>query len=254
MAGSDDKKALEYYLRYIASQNNKKLSGKCDRGEHANIFYRLVERFCIGRDSSSSILDSIYSFIGKETFGKDIRPYAFFDIDTLIAYNEYLNKVRLYSDDGVYIYRAIDLAMKDMLSSSRPIRENGYYDKRKPVVLRRDDEGRVKPLRRLPTKSFESRYDIADCQKMLNEYIKEKELDIQDHVQDNQFEENQSGIIEEQPELPRVGDEVPKTSHKSHREKAYIDGDFFIFRGKKYKKLISVILLVLQVTNCHYIF
>jgi len=244
MLEKDDKKALEYYLRYIASQHNKKISGLCGIGEHSTIFNKLVERFCVGSLNNSTVLEKIYYFMGKETFGKDLRPYAFFDIDTLIAYNKYLEKVRTYAKGGTSVSRAIDLAMKDMLSSATPIEENGYYNIKKPVGLRMDeDNSQIHPLKRLPSKSFESRYNFSYCENLYDDYLQERELAVSKMTaqtpsdiasQDATTDVSSANTVP----VEKRNENLPPKALELPMEKVVFDGKgYFTFHNRRYRRI-----------------
>ena len=201
MAENIDKLALEYYLRRKVSHCNKTINGLCqEKGVKQSIIYNtLLSRFCAGRGVGSDILEKIYYNIERNNPYPDMRPYAFFDLDTIYAYYTYLRKIVYYARFGKNdMNDAVNLAIGDLLNPDTPLEQCGFYDVNNPVTLRTVD-GREMPLKRMSTEKFAKTYEELVCRDMLSKYSEERKISIgekQKDISEKQTEDNYTSIEE----------------------------------------------------------
>lgn len=181
MANSEEILEIEYYLRYLVSKCNKTINGLC--AEHGDtqkkVYNNLLERFCYGDVSSNPKLERIRYLIETKKANNNIRPYGFFDLNTLLAYYKYLKNIIDYSRNGdMSVSMAVDNASRDLIKSRVPTLENGFYDINNPINLRMINGEHI-PLKRMSTEKFKRIYDEYHCRELLQEFITERANSIQ---------------------------------------------------------------------------
>lgn len=209
--------ALEYYLRRKVSHCNKTINGLCqEKGVKQRVVYNeLLSKFCKGRNAKSDVLDEIYYMIERNN-SADLKPYTYFDLDTLYAYYIYLRNIISYARYHNYdMSKAISMAIGDMLSPETSLEDCGYYDMNNPVTLRIDKStGKVAPLKRLSTEKFSKTYEGLACRDMLSDY-----LSLKKDIPRKQPIENKSTEKKETHSAPEIKQFVERKRDKeSHKQ------------------------------------
>lgn len=133
--------------------------------------------------------------------GNKMSPYNYFDLDTLIAYNEYLEKIlssanlnRMKDRRQTFKISDFDTALKYTVPKyfieHAGEFETGYYDLKCPVKIFRDERRRPIPERTPDAKSFDKKYPFSYCERLLNQYLEEKHPNV-NSINNSSRESNQ---------------------------------------------------------------
>lgn len=117
--------------------------------------------------------------------GKSVSPYNYFDLDTLIAYDSYLERVidEIYNSrekDGRRYFllkdftEVIDTKVPMFFKKNSGTKETGYYNLHRTIGTLKDKDNRITYKRTPDKKTFEKNYSKYECNQLLQEYLKEK--------------------------------------------------------------------------------
>lgn len=173
-----DSELLRKFVRRKIAEKNKLFGGmtKGFRAESVDIRKMINSYFANG----SYWLKAIYEDIDKH--GKDIAPYNYFDLDTLIAYDAYLGKVvenaevnmykntRYYCVPNDFLY-SLKVMTPKFFRETKPSQETGYYTASNPIRPLKDKSGNI-TYERTPTADWMSKQDSLKLQFMLDDYLK----------------------------------------------------------------------------------
>lgn len=165
----------KYMLRRIADKN-KLFGGQTSKFVSDAKLLRndIYRRFAGG----SKWLGEIYADI--ESSGKKIAPYNYFNLDTLIAYDRFLECVMNVAKSNKaaanrYYYkpmdfdRAINRDVPRYFDAYNGKKESGYYDREHPIVPLKKD-GHLTFQKTPDKKSFEEKYPLWYLNKLASNY------------------------------------------------------------------------------------
>lgn len=127
-------------------------------------------------------MDNINDDIYKN--GKAVSAYNYFDLDTLIAYDSYLEHVidEIYNsreNDGRRYFllkdfsEVIDTKVPTFFIKNAGTKETGYYNLSRTIGTLKDKNNKITYKRTPDKKSFE-KYSKFECNQLLEKYLKEK--------------------------------------------------------------------------------
>lgn len=185
----------DYLLRRIA-RKNKRISGclkqvvKSNRGSYNVGFNEILGFFAGGLDGTT--MTQIFDHMDRNQT-KRFAPYNYFDIDTLNAYDTYLQTILSETDlvahsNGHKWSTAQDFH-KGFMSAKSIWREgmrksnhaNGYYNYSRPITVAKGREGGytvLKPKKPMTEEQFEKKYNEGECAKQLYAYLQMKHYGI----------------------------------------------------------------------------
>ena len=187
----DKAKALRDYFRRQIAEKNKEISSisfTFPEEIKGNIKYKLYQTFAKGRGSFYDRNESNLNFEQAVNYTNDKKKkepaYNYFDLDTLIAYDMYLNNVIAFLYDYKLRegrkYTIIKDFNKAMDSSALYSINNagtfssGFYNLKCPVKIMRDERGMPRTESTLSQIVFDKRYKDLDFDKLLMEYLDNK--------------------------------------------------------------------------------
>jgi hypothetical protein len=185
-----------YLLRMIANKNHR-LSGMIDGANkftsnrdpqkaksYHDVFNKVAETFA-GR-SNTLDLEQIYEHIQANPKSR-FNVYNYFDVDTLVAYNEYLTKFLSMVDLRAYECGRRRATMEDFsygfsevgkwLQATAGKEESGFYDKMRPMRIakkRFKDKMIFNPQKPLSQSAFDKKYNAKACEQSLKNYLQDK--------------------------------------------------------------------------------
>ena len=187
-----------YLLRNIADKNNI-INGlinsavKSARLDFNTVFNEVLHFFAGGNNTEPLRLILQYN----QDNNKKTPSYQFFDIDTLIAYDEYLglliDKIRDVKDrnkhivasrqdfvDGFVACKRVVMSRKYKLESENFVSGNKedrkkveHYNPSRPITLMYKG-GKLYPQRPMTQESFNKKYNVDVCEKEVELYLEEK--------------------------------------------------------------------------------
>ncbi len=192
----------DYLLKRIAKKN-KRISGalkevvKSNRGSYNNGFNEILGFFANGLNGET--MTQIFEHI-EENQSKRYSPYHYFDVDTLNAYDTYLQRILTETDVVAYglghkkttasdFHRGFAEAKSVWRSLAREkSSKNGYYNSSKPITVvetRRNGVTELSPKKPLIDEQFAKKYDEVECSKELYAYLqmKHKGIDVSTPVE-----------------------------------------------------------------------
>ena len=178
----------KFLLRDIANKNNRItgfLNKQVRTGSSYNDGFNEILHFFAG-GKNSQVLDAINEH--RETKeGKKFASYNYFDIDTLIAYNDYLQSI--ISEVDVVSYengrktasltdyrKGLQLAQKK-LRDRAGTRETGYYNPARPISLMyryREGKRELFPIATPSKEAFERSCNVYTCRRAVELYLEQK--------------------------------------------------------------------------------
>lgn len=142
---------------------------------------------------------------------KDLSPYNYFDLDTLIAYDKYLEIVI----DEIYNSRekrgrsyfviddfssVIERIAPEYLISHAGEKETGFYNINCPIQTLQNSFGKITYERTPDKRAFEKNNSKSECEKLLSKYLKEKHS-----TQENDIQKKEEEISEPDFYLKNIG-------------------------------------------------
>ena len=193
----------DYLLRRI-SKKNRRISGalrevvKSNRGSYNTGFNEILGFFANGLNGET--MTQIFEHIEANPT-KRYSPYHYFDIDTLNAYDAYLQKILTETDVISYglghkrstasdFQKGFAEAKGDWRRLARErSTKNGYYNASRPVTVvkgRRNGVTVLSPKKPLTDEQFAKRYNEGECAKELYAYLsmKHRGVDVYAPVED----------------------------------------------------------------------
>lgn len=174
-----DVELLRKYLRRCIAENNKKISGMCKNFVAEGRAFRndIYREFARGSDYLYRI-DRDIAYRGK----KDVAIYNYFDLDTLIAYNKYLEAIIKCTEQNRYksgrryttpmdIGRAIHEQVPKYFIFHKHEESTGFYDPENSITPLVDDKGHLAYERTPDKRAFESKHSEYQLYHMLADYI-----------------------------------------------------------------------------------
>ena len=185
----------DYLLKRIAKKN-RRISGalkevvKSNRGSYNNGFNEILGFFANGLngDTMMQIFDHIESNPTKR-----YSPYHYFDIDTLNAYDTYLQKILTETDVVAYALGHKRSTASDFHKGFAEAKsvwrglarekssKNGYYNASRPVTVvktRKNGITMLSPKKPLTDEQFAKKYNEGECAKELYAYLQMKHRGI----------------------------------------------------------------------------
>lgn len=170
----------KYLRRQIAEKNNQYngitkgfvIQGRMMRSD-------IIRQFSRGCIDSYRIADKL------ATSSRDLSAYNFYDLDTLIAYNAYMDRVILEAENnkrrrnGRYFVsgdldKAINLDTPKYFLANAESEATGYYKPKHAVTALTDDNNKLVYERTPDKRAFEKKYNMYELEKMLRKYLEEK--------------------------------------------------------------------------------
>lgn len=181
----------DYLLRTISDKVvlfEGKLSRFRKKGEitYSGFFKELVRFF--SNDFDGDEIRKIFYLRNRDTH-KNFAIYNYFDIDTLISYNKFLETVLDEIDNNMLEDKRYILEMSDIKSGyesakkiwksceGKPCEKNGFYNKQCPVKCFVGKDGVISPRKAYSSAYFNKKYDRHECIKEINSYIMDKHCD-----------------------------------------------------------------------------
>ncbi len=180
-----------YLLRRVA-RKNRRISGalkqvvKSNKGSYNNGFNEILSFFCDGLNTET--MNEIFNHI-ENNQKKRYAVYHYFDVDTLNAYDTYLQRILTETDVAAYnvghkFATASDFSrgFKEAKSVWRGLcrersSKNGYYNISRPVKTAktvRDGITVLDPKKPMSDEQFAKKYDETECAKELFAYLEMK--------------------------------------------------------------------------------
>ena len=194
----------DYLLRKIA-RNNFRISGYLNNGEksaknvYSDGFNEILSFFARGLDTA--VMKKIYRHMAR-TENKHYVPYNYFDLDTLISYDAYLESIfqevdKITTDDSSSskFHKGFNIAKNNWRETRHtPSVNNGYYNYDWPIGLMRSRENgclQLSPKKALSEEQFEKQYDENECINSLGSYMEFKynSIDVKNVVDQTQKKE-----------------------------------------------------------------
>ena len=181
----------DYLLKRIA-RKNRRISGalrevvKSNRGSYNNGFNEILGFFANGLNGET--MTQIFEHI-ENNQTKRYSPYHYFDIDTLNAYDTYLQRILTETDVVAYglghkkttasdFHRGFAEAKSVWRDLAREkSSKNGYYNASRPVSVvkgKRNGITVLSPKKPLTDEQFAKRYNEGECAKQLYAYLEMK--------------------------------------------------------------------------------
>lgn len=205
----------QYVMRRIAEKNIVLSRILYSHKESSKIL-----RYCINRNFAAgtvSMYDSVESNINLNAIYDDIRnqekplaPYNYFDLDTLIAYDKYLESIidNIYNNrtKGHRNYfvmedfqKAIDIDTPNLFKNTTDRKLVGYYNLTCPLQTIKDKHGNL-TCERTPAKAtFSKHHSVLECNNLLKQYLEERHPDLSKKTDDGfetfEFEGREFNII-----------------------------------------------------------
>lgn len=177
-----DEVALRKYLKRCIAEKNKVINGLCRNFVYEGRTFRkdIYREFARGNNNLYRI-DKDINYRGK----KDISIYNYFDLDTLISYNKYLETIirtveanktnarRQYTTPrDMYIAIHQQVPKHFIFHKNEPV--TGFYNPEDTIHTLVDDQGKLTYERTPDKRSFDKQYDVRVLSQMLDAYIDEK--------------------------------------------------------------------------------
>lgn len=170
---------LRKYLRRCIAENNKKIGGICKNFVAEGRAFRndIYREFARGSDYLYRI-DRDIAYRGK----KDVAIYNYFDLDTLIAYNKYLEAIIQCTEQNRFragrkysTPRDISVAIHEQVPKYFIFHKReectGFYDPEDTITPLVDDRGHLAYERTPDKRAFESKHNEYQLYQMLADYI-----------------------------------------------------------------------------------
>lgn len=182
-----DEKMLRQYMKRQISGKNSIIAGlthkfACSHREIYSMIHSNFIKGALGQDHSYSVLNRLYRDIELNKT-KKFTVYNYFDLDTLIAYQSYLQYIVDEMDNNKikngrrYPIREDFLnAIKsapNWLKDNQNTETTGYYDYYNPVSFL-EDSGYLRPEKTMSQVDFEKKYNMADAEDKLYKYLDAK--------------------------------------------------------------------------------
>lgn len=190
MNSADEIILRQYLKRKIAVKNNSFSGMTSSFRENAKILRNnIFTAFARGKDGSYAATRSNLNLRDVRDHirntGNRMSPYNYFDLDTLIAYDAFLEMIinqaninRMKDHKIVFDLDHFDTALKYVVPKyfieHAGEFETGYYDIKCPVRILRDGRNRPMPERTPDARSFDKKYSVTFCERLLNDYLDEK--------------------------------------------------------------------------------
>lgn len=187
---------IRKYLRRKIADKNKVIGGMTAKFdiEGAHLRKEILREFARGSKYVRAIEEDMKSH-------SSISMYNYFDLDTLIAYELYLDKVIKFADRnrrnrGKYylsprdLHDAIKVQVPKFFCEGEQTFETGFYNPNQPITPLLGEDGKVMYERTPDKKTFESKYNLFELEKNLALYMVEKERAINSssiRVEDNEI-------------------------------------------------------------------
>lgn len=212
-----DEKMLRHYIkRQISAKNSviAALTYKFDL-KHTNIYRDIYTSFIQGGANYSyanNVLNSIYDHIAENS-KKKYTPYNYFDLDTLISFNAYLEHIIDETNLNRQSARRSSTSRRDFIDAlekspkwlidNAGTEETGYYNLNKTIGFLMQNKRYYSPEKTMSKAEFEKKYNEYFCRRELEEYIYskhnkkstisesvveavlEKEEDMEDDIEDD---------------------------------------------------------------------
>ena len=182
----NEEKIRAYLLRQIANKN-KTIVGMMSnearsyRNGFNNGFNEILSAFSGGLNTGT--MERVFDHIAENP-KKSYSAYNYFDIDTLIAYNSYLENIIICVDGVAAGYRHMKPTANDFRTGFKTAKEefrkyagkegSGYYNTSKPVTLAytyRNGYKVLDPKKPMSRDAFAKKYNEKDCQDEVNKYL-----------------------------------------------------------------------------------
>lgn len=176
-----------YLLRDIANKNSRlsglMISRLTSSNDYKIGFNEILHFFAGGKNAIT--LDIINN--RNNDINKEYAAYYFFDVDTLIAYNQYLQSIISEIDVATYesghkrasamdYNKGLKIAQKKLLEQAGTI-ETGFYNKTNPITLQykyKDGKRQLDPQKPMSKEQFDKKYNIFFCRKEVEKYLEAK--------------------------------------------------------------------------------
>ena len=190
MNQNDLKTVKQYVMRNIAEKNIVLSRMLYAFKESSKLLrFNIYKNFAAGSVSHYSMTESNlnlkYIYEDLKTNGSTVAPYNYFDLDTLIAYDKYLETVmdnifnnREKNHRKYFILddfnRAIDYDTPNLFNKCEDDKIIGYYNHSCPLRTLKDSAGRV-TFERTPSKqSFNKKHTKSECRELFSKYLSER--------------------------------------------------------------------------------
>lgn len=183
---------LRNYLRRKIAEKNMKFAKMSSKFQNPAKAFRieLFRTFARGTSGSNAAIPSnlnimsVFEHMNRYCTG--VSPYNYFDLDTLIAYDAFLDRLFFEAEafkdkDCRDFYNISDFEKAKYVThkffvENEGTMQTGYYDLSCPVRILRN-ENRRPVFERTPTaKSFDRQYKFTYCEELLDDYLAEKHL------------------------------------------------------------------------------
>lgn len=207
-----DKKMLRQYVKRQISGKNSVIAALSHKFnlKHAIVYRDIYSSFIKGDLSSSysdNVLRSIYNHI-EENHTKKYTPYNYFDLDTLISFNSYLEHILEETDANRIKARRSFTSQNDFLDAIKNApqwlienagtEETGYYNINKTIGFLMLNGKYFMPEKAMSKAEFEKKYNSYFCKKELAEYLGLKYQSIvKESKKQNKFEQEDEEFEEE---------------------------------------------------------
>lgn len=183
-----DTVALSKYLKRLIAEKNRVIGGMSHNflTESRDLRNDIYRQFARG-GNDLYLIDRDIAYRGK----RDISIYNYFDLDTLIAYNKYLDLIirtmdsnKRFCNRNYFTPKDMGLAIKVQvpkycLEHAGEV-STGFYNPTHPITPLRDEDGKLTYEKTPDKRSFEKKYGLTKMQDMLDEYIDTKVLAMQE--------------------------------------------------------------------------
>ena len=179
----------KYIKRKIAGKNTifaKMTSGFKQSAK--TLRWDVFEAFACGRHSSNAFTSSRSDLRDARDHiffhNTNMSPYNYFDLDSLIAYDSFLDQVlneasisRMQDRRKMFEPKDISRAIKNTLNkfvAEAGTFATGYYDDDHPLTIMRDED-KTPIFEKTPdARSFEQKYPLSYCDRLYMDYLEEK--------------------------------------------------------------------------------
>lgn len=201
---------LRQYLKRKIALKNSLFSGMTSsfRDEAKIMRNNIFKHFASGKDGVCAATRSNINLMDVREHIRDtgnrMSPYNYFDLDTLIAYDSFLEMIidsadanRIKDRKSVFDLNHFDTAIKYTVPKyfieNAGKFETGYYDINCPVRILRNERKRPTPERTPDATSFDKKYSTSYCDDLLMQYLDEKHPEDRILVsEENKYEEDPS--------------------------------------------------------------
>lgn len=250
---------LRKYLKRRIAEKNLVFSGITYKYKEDSKRMRsaIFKNFARGKGSyfDSSVGNVNYKYICQDIQNnkRTVSPYNYFDLDTLIAYDKYLEYIidELYNtrekaQRGYFLMgdfaSVIDEKAPKFLSKFAGSKLSGYYNADATIKTLVDENGKIAYERTPDKKTFEKKYTKSQCADLLKEYleIKHPEKNVVENgdsedesLETMEFNDITFYIIDQKIYMNFEGFPIKYISAKGTKTNTILKG-FFNMSGKVY--------------------